>query len=57
MRPLLAVTAQSRNLGQIQVKLLDEPVDGVARLVRENLDQVIAGEISCGLFGVGEARR
>jgi len=57
VRPLLAVTTQPRDLGQVQVELLDEPVDGIARLVCQDLDEIVAGQLSRRLFGVSEAAR
>jgi hypothetical protein len=51
------VTTQPRDLGQVQVELLDEPVDGIARLVCQDLDEIVAGQLSRRLFGVSEAAR
>ncbi len=55
MGTLLAVPTETGDLAEIEVELLDEPVDGVAGFVGEDLDQVVSGEITGGLLGVGEA--
>jgi len=57
VRPLLAVSTQSRDLGQVEVETLDQPVDGISRSVGKHLDQVVSCEFSRRLFGVGEAGR
>lgn len=46
MRPLLAVPTQTRNLAEIEVELLNKPVDGIARFVGEDFDQVVSSEFT-----------
>ena len=55
MRPLFTVSTQSRNLGQIQVEALDEPVDGISRSVGEDLDEIVTSQFSRRLLGIGKA--
>jgi hypothetical protein len=51
----LRVTTETRDLGEVEVEALNEPVDGVTRLVGEDLDEVVTGELTGRLLGVGEA--
>ena len=55
VRALLRVPAEARDLGQVEAEALDEPVDGVARLVGEDFDEVVSGQFACGFLGVGKA--
>lgn len=42
----LAVSAETGNLGKVELELVLQPVNGVTRLVGEHTDQVIASEIT-----------
>lgn len=55
MRPLFAMSTQPRNLGEVEVELLHEPVDRIAGLVGQDVDEVVPSQLARGLFGVGEA--
>jgi hypothetical protein len=46
------VTAETRNEGKVEVELIHQPLDGGGRLVCENLDEVWASLVSCGLEGI-----
>jgi hypothetical protein len=49
------VAAETGDLGEVEAEALDEPVDGVTRAVREDVDQVITGQLTGRLLGVREA--
>lgn len=55
MSSLLTVPTQSRDLGEVQVEALDEPVDGISRSVRKHLDEIVTGEFTGRLLGIGKA--
>jgi hypothetical protein len=52
---LLRVATKTRDLGEVKVEALNEPVDGVTRTVGEDVDQVVTGELTSRLLGVGKA--
>ena len=41
----LRVAAQARDLGEIEAELRLEPVDGIGRATREDLNQIVASEV------------
>ena len=41
--PLLTVSAETRDLAEIEVESVDEPIDRVARLVGKDFDQIVSG--------------
>lgn len=50
----LRVTTETRDLGKVEVEVVDEPVDGVTGAVGENLDEVVTSKVTGGLLGVGK---
>jgi hypothetical protein len=40
------VTTEACDLGQVQVELVLEPVDGITGATGENADKIIPGEVS-----------
>ncbi len=46
MSSLLTVPAQPRDLAEVKLELLSEPVDSITRSVCEDLDQIISGEFT-----------
>lgn len=48
------MTAETRNLGEVEGETVHEPIDGLAGLASENLDQVISCKVTSRLLGVFE---
>lgn len=48
------MSSKPRHLGQIEIKLFLQPVNGVSRPVGEHLDQIVPGEMLSGRLGVVE---
>lgn len=48
------MATETGNLGEIEAKLVLEPVDGVTRATGEDADEVVTGEVARRLFGVLE---
>jgi hypothetical protein len=53
----LGVATETRDLGEVKAEALNEPVDGVARAVGEDVDEVVASKVTGRLLGVGEAEK
>ncbi len=50
----LRVTAETRDLAEVEIEAVHEPVDGLAGLAGEHLDEVVAGKVTSRLLGVLE---
>jgi hypothetical protein len=48
------VTAETRDLAEVEIEAVHEPVDGLAGLAGEHLDEVVAGKVTSRLLGVLE---
>jgi len=48
------VTAETGDKGEIEVKFVLEPVDGIRGATGEDLDEVVACEVFCGFLRVFE---
>ncbi len=48
----LRVTTETRNLGEVELETVHEPVDGLTRLAGQDLDQVITGKVTGRLLCV-----
>lgn len=50
----LRVGSETADLVELEAECVGEPVDGLARAAGEDLDEVVAGEVACGLLCVIE---